>query len=112
MMAMLCVICRQGLHACPQFLLKYAFFLALRCFSVVQEECRKYGDLLKVVIPRPTAEQPHPVGLGKVIIEYTDMQAAVKARNAMHGRKFGGHVVAATYLQEEDYASGEYNKSA
>ena len=77
-----------------------------------QEECRKYGELRQVIIPRPTAEQPHPIGLGKVIIEYGDIQAAVKARNAMHGRKFGGHVVAATYLQEEDLATGEYNKSA
>jgi len=78
----------------------------------MEEECRKYGELRQVIIPRPTAEQPHPVGLGKVIIEYGDIQAAVKARNAMHGRKFGGHVVAATYLQEEDLATGEYNKSA
>jgi hypothetical protein len=34
--------------------------------------------------------------------------SAVQARNAMHGRKFGGHVVVGTYLSEEDYAAGAY----
>ena len=41
-------------------------------------------------------------------MEYDSEQSAVSARNAMHGRKFGGHVVVGTYLSEEDYAAGKF----
>eukprot|EP00877_Chromochloris_zofingiensis_P006417 jgi/Chrzof1/2028/UNPLg00683.t1 len=75
---------------------------------LLQDECKKYGDVRSLQIPRPTPDQPHPHGLGKVIIEYLDVNAAVKARNAMHGRKFGGKVVQAAYLSEEKFASNEF----
>jgi splicing factor U2AF subunit len=64
---------------------------------------------VKLTIPRPTAEVPEPVGLGRVIIEYADAGAAVKARTAMQGRKFGGHVVQANFLTEEQYAAGQFS---
>ena len=36
------------------------------------------------------------------------MPEAAQARAAMHGRKFGGHVVVGSYLTEEDYAAGRF----
>jgi splicing factor U2AF subunit len=78
----------------------------------LQEECQKYGTVIKLTIPRPTTEQPHPVGLGLIMIEYTDMAAALKAKQAMHGRKFGGHTVEGTFLSETDYATGNFHSTA
>jgi splicing factor U2AF subunit len=43
-----------------------------------------------------------------VIIEYADMNAALKAKQAMHGRKFGGHLVEGTFLPEQEYAAGNF----
>jgi len=43
-----------------------------------------------------------------VIIEFDSIPSAVQARSAMHGRKFGGHVVVGTYLTEEAYVAGEF----
>ena len=42
-------------------------------------------------------------------MEFADANAAVKARNVLHGRKFAGRVVVVTYLSEEAYAAGQYD---
>lgn len=78
----------------------------------MQEECEKYGTVIKLTIPRPTEEAPSPVGLGLIMIEYSDLAAAVKAKQAMHGRKFGGHTVEGTFLSETDYATGNFHSTA
>jgi hypothetical protein len=78
----------------------------------MREECGKHGPVTKVVIPRPTPEEPTPVGAGKVVVEFGDINASVKARNALHGRKFAGRTVIATYLSEEAFAAGLYDQEA
>ena len=50
-----------------------------------------------------------PLTSAQVIIEYDDMASAIRARNAMHGRKFAGRSVIATYLPEEHYVRGEFD---
>lgn len=80
--------------------------------ACLQDECQKYGTVMKLTIPRPTTEQPHPVGLGLIMIEYSDMAAALKAKQAMHGRKFGGHTVEGTFLSETDYQTGNFHSTA
>jgi len=77
----------------------------------MRDECSKHGALRRVIIPRPTPSMPNPPGLAKVIIEYEDGGSAMRARNAMHGRKFGGRTVIATYLPEEKYMRGEFDAS-
>jgi splicing factor U2AF subunit len=79
--------------------------------ACLQDECNKYGTVIKLTIPRPSAEHAQPNGLGLVIIEYLDVNAALKAKQAMHGRKFGGHVVEGTFLQEHDYMAGNFSAS-
>ncbi|PRW56919.1 splicing factor U2af large subunit A-like isoform X1 [Chlorella sorokiniana] len=70
----------------------------------MREECGKYGRVLAVHIPRPgPPDAPPPRGLGNVIIEFTEYPSAMAARNAMHGRKFGGRVVEAVLMGEADY---------
>lgn len=80
--------------------------------AILQEECRKYGTMIKVLIPRPTPEDPTPTGLGLIMIEYSDMAAATRAKQAMHGRKFGGHTVEGTFLSEADYLAGNFHSTA
>jgi splicing factor U2AF 65 kDa subunit len=67
----------------------------------------QFGKVVKVTIPRPAAPgQPTPPGVGKVIIEFTEVEAAVKAQRSLHGRKFGGRAVIASYVTEQDYEAG------
>jgi splicing factor U2AF 65 kDa subunit len=42
----------------------------------------------------------------QVIVEYEDVNSSMRARNAMHGRKFGGRTVIGSYLPEDKYAMG------
>lgn len=75
----------------------------------MRDECAKHGPVSSIVIPRPLPENPSPAGLAKVIIEFADMNGSVKARNAMHGRRFAGRTVSATFLSEEAFSAGQFD---
>ena len=54
----------------------------------------QHGDVINITVPRPgQGGVAAPSGLGKVIVEFTEVTSAVKARNSMHGRKFAGALV-------------------
>ena len=75
----------------------------------MQEEGAKYGPLLKVVIPEGPPEGAGgalPPGYLKVFLQYGDVAAAGRARQAMAGRKFGGKVVEAVFVDEEMFRQG------
>jgi len=75
----------------------------------MREECGKHGAVSKILIPRPTEGDANPVGLAKVIIEFADMNGSIKAKNAMHGRRFAGRTVTATFLSDDAYNEGRYD---
>ncbi|KAL1289223.1 hypothetical protein HN51_057814 [Arachis hypogaea] len=74
----------------------------------MRDECRKFGALVNVVIPRPNPGGELPPGIGKVFLEYSDNAGCSAAKNALHGRKFGGNVVTAVYYSEEKYHGMDY----
>lgn len=70
--------------------------------------CVQHGHVMSLQIPRPPAPgAPNPPGLGKVVIEYAEIDSAVKAHNAMHGRRFAGRTVNATFVQEGEFSAGQ-----
>eukprot|EP00887_Chlorella_sp_A99_P004859 scaffold4.g4859.t1 len=74
----------------------------------MREECGKYGAVVALHIPRPGPPgAPPPPGLGKVVVEYDSSSSALAARNALHGRKFGGSVVEAVLMPADAYAAGQ-----
>ncbi|XP_062197411.1 splicing factor U2af large subunit B isoform X2 [Phragmites australis] len=72
-------------------------------------EAGKYGNLVKVVIPRPDPSGQPVAGVGKVFLEYADIDGAAKAKTALHGRKFGGNPVVAVCYPEDKFANEEYD---
>jgi splicing factor U2AF subunit len=76
----------------------------------MREECSKHGPVENILIPRPMPGNPTPAGLAKVIIVFTDMNGSVKARNAMHGRRFAGRTVTASFLSEDMYNLGQFDQ--
>ncbi|XP_022992200.1 splicing factor U2af large subunit A-like isoform X1 [Cucurbita maxima] len=68
----------------------------------------KFGALVNVVIPRPRPNEAAP-GVGKVFLEYADIESATKARSGLNGRKFGGNQVIAVFYPENKFAQGEYD---
>lgn len=70
----------------------------------MQEECGKHGEISTVIIPRPAKDGDASVpGIGKVFVQYVSVDAAMKARDALNNRKFGGSVVAADFLDEASF---------
>jgi splicing factor U2AF 65 kDa subunit len=74
----------------------------------MMDEANKHGRCLNVVIPRPRPDGVDEPYTGKVVIEFEDANVAMRARNALHGRKFGGKEVEATFLPEHLYSQGQY----
>jgi splicing factor U2AF subunit len=74
----------------------------------MREECGRYGKLINLVIPRPNPTGEEVPGIGMVFVEYGDLQGAAKAKASLHGRKFGGNTVIATYYAEEKFMHGDY----
>jgi splicing factor U2AF subunit len=80
-------------------------------FEDIESECRRFGEVRAVVIPRPLPPGPgsgaHVPGLGKVFVEFAAMEHAVKARAEIEGRQFDGRTVATTFLEEDKWARRE-----
>ncbi|KAK8691696.1 hypothetical protein V6N13_075196 [Hibiscus sabdariffa] len=75
----------------------------------MRQEGGKYGALVNIVIPRPNPNGEPSTGVGKVFLEYSDVEGSKKAQTAMNGRKFGGNQVIAVYYPENKFAQGEYD---
>lgn len=77
----------------------------------MREEMGRFGELVAIHIPRPSKEEGAlpPPGLGRVLAEFKDSSSALAARNALHGRKFGGNVVQAALVTEEDFKAGNWD---
>ena len=77
----------------------------------MKEEMGKFGKVVSVHIPRPSKEEGAlpPPGLGRVLAEFEDPAAAMAARNALHGRKFGGNIVQVALVVEEDFKAGKWD---
>lgn len=67
------------------------------CVSVMQ-----YGPVHQIIIPRPGAAS----GVGKVILNFGDVQSAIAAQRVMNGRKFAGRTVIATFMTDDQLAAG------
>jgi len=80
-------------------------------FEDIESECRRFGEVRAVVIPRPMPPGPgsgaHVPGLGKVFVEFGAVEFAVKARAEIEGRQFDGRTVATTFLEEDKWARRE-----
>jgi splicing factor U2AF subunit len=76
------------------------------------QEARKFGDLLKVVLPRPAGHgAAHPVASedGKVFLEYACLEDSIQCRIRLDGQWFDGTKIIAGYFPEDKFAAGDYD---
>lgn len=74
----------------------------------IEQECRKHGNLLKVVIPRVqdvAADYSRLIAadVGKIFVKYHDVDSALVARNALNGRKFNERTIVINFITTEDW---------
>ncbi|XWS42032.1 hypothetical protein CRYUN_Cryun17cG0133900 [Craigia yunnanensis] len=75
----------------------------------MKQEGGKHGALVNVVIPRPNSNGEPLPGVGKVFLEYSDIEGSQKAQAAMNGRKFGENQVIAVFYPENKFSQEEYD---
>ncbi|CAN4096459.1 unnamed protein product [Withania somnifera] len=71
-------------------------------------ECGKFGNLVNLVIPRPRPDGETTPGVGKVFLEYSDVESSSRAQQGLNGRKFGGNQVVAVFYSENKFSEGDY----
>lgn len=77
----------------------------------MSEECRKYGHVLRVRIPRPApaatgagdGAAADPPGVGLVFVVYEGSKAAARAAQALNGRRFGNESVDAHVIDYDRF---------
>ncbi len=71
-------------------------------YDDVLEECKNYGKVVGVKIPRPE-EGISVSGLGKVFVEYATRDGASFAKEHLHGKNFHGRYVEVVFHPEDMY---------
>uniref|UniRef100_A0ACD5XYZ5 Uncharacterized protein n=1 Tax=Avena sativa TaxID=4498 RepID=A0ACD5XYZ5_AVESA len=71
-------------------------------------EARKYGNLVQAVIPRPHPSGEPVSGVGKVFLEYADVESSARGKTGMHGRRFAGKETVAVFFPENKFVDGDY----
>lgn len=76
-------------------------------YEDIEQECRRYGEVRSVVIPRPTPDNAPVNGLGKVFVEFATPEQAIKARAEVEGRQFDGRTVLCDFWPDDKWARQE-----
>lgn len=74
----------------------------------VEEECRKYGNVLGIKIPRPTGGSRAQSGVGKIFVKYETGEEAKEAMAKLAGKKFAERTVVVTFFGEEYFDVGAW----
>jgi len=75
----------------------------------MRTEGGRFGNLVTVIIPRPNPNGEPTPGVGKVFLEYADVDSATKAHQGLNGRKFDGNQVVAIFYSENRFAEADYD---
>ena len=71
----------------------------------IKEECEKFGQVLKVDIPKPPpgGATAGVAGIGKAFVKFDTIEAAQKAKATLGGRTFDGRKVVAKFIDEGSF---------
>lgn len=87
----------------------------------VREECEKYGELLEVVIPRPSGDGPDNklsggrdsgprigIAVGRIFARFATVEGCVQAKLALDGRTFNSNRVTASFYDLAKFQAHQY----
>ena len=76
----------------------------------VQDEMQRYGNVQKVVVPRPPIfSDPHSLpGFGKVFVMFDVADEAERAKKQLLRRRFNGRSVDVMFYSEEKFKKATY----
>ena len=74
------------------------------------EEASRFGQVMRVVIPRPVVQKDCitcPPGVGKILVQFGELQAAKKAQYEFNGSLTGDRVICASFFPEDLFDAGQ-----
>jgi len=85
-------------------------------YEDIQQECEKYGRILSITIPRPRVTEGKldptiPVhGVGRIFVEYSTKDDAIKAQQMLGGRKFNNRTILTSFYDEDLYEMRDFSQ--
>ncbi|XP_051213861.1 splicing factor U2af large subunit A [Lolium perenne] len=79
------------------------------CLRVTEEGQRYGGKLVRTVVPRPDPSGAPVAGVGKVFLEYADLDSSTYSKAMLHWMWFRGKHVMALFYPEDKFANGDYD---
>ena len=73
----------------------------------VREECKCYGKVIDIKIPRPEGPGVLVSGLGKIYVEFATRDGATFAKENLNGKSFHGRFVEVVFHPEEMYRKNQ-----
>ncbi|KAF3656852.1 Splicing factor U2af large subunit B, partial [Capsicum annuum] len=74
----------------------------------VTMECENFGKLVKIVIPRPRPDGEPTPGVGKVYLEFEDVETSSRAQQGLNDRKYGSKFIVALFYPKNKFADQDY----
>ena len=72
-------------------------------------ECRGYGEILSIEIPKPDENGVATFGVGKIFVKFNHIIAAKQARYRMSCRKYNGRTVVVSFYPEHYFDIKEFS---
>nr|XP_020176060.1 splicing factor U2af large subunit A-like [Aegilops tauschii subsp. strangulata] len=79
------------------------------CWWMTVEGRRHGGKLVRAVVPRPDPGGAPVAGVGKVFLEYADLDSSTHSKTMLHMTWFRGRQVIAVFYPEDKFADGNYD---
>jgi splicing factor U2AF subunit len=72
-------------------------------------ECKNFGEIISIEIPRPDDGGLSTFGVGKIFVKFNHIIAAKQARYRMSGRKYNGRTVVVSFYPEHYFDIREFS---
>ena len=72
-------------------------------------ECKNYGEIISIEIPRPDDVGIASFGVGKIFVKFNHIIAAKQARYKLSGRKYNGRTVVVSFYPEHYFDIKEFS---
>uniref|UniRef100_A0A8R7TDR0 Uncharacterized protein n=1 Tax=Triticum urartu TaxID=4572 RepID=A0A8R7TDR0_TRIUA len=79
------------------------------CRRMTAEGQRSGGKLRRTVVPRPDPSGAPVAGVGKVFLEYADIDSAAYSKTMLHWMWSEGRQVFVVFYPEDKFAAGDYD---
>lgn len=75
----------------------------------ILSECRGYGEIIYIEIPKPDEVGIATFGVGKIFVKFNHIIAAKQARYRLSGRKYNGRTVVVSFYPEHYFDIKEFS---